>query len=64
MFKLSVVEHVLNSSTQEAEGGGLLRVVGQPETHNEFQSSQGYIVRAHVSKAKATQKRIAAFSKE
>lgn len=54
MLKSGMVEHVLNFSTQEEEGDGSLRTVGQPDLHSEFRSSQGYNVRLYLNKTKMT----------
>jgi hypothetical protein len=45
MIELTTNLYSSNPSTQEAEAGGSLWVQGQSGLQNEFQDSQGYIVR-------------------
>ena len=41
-YKLGLVVHAFNSSTQEAEAGRALWVQGDRGLHTEFQDGQGY----------------------
>ena len=42
--------HAINPSTQEAEAGRFLWILGQPGLPNELQLSQGYLVKLCLKK--------------
>jgi hypothetical protein len=47
-----VVVHTFDSSTQEVEGGGSLRVQGQPNLQSKAQDSQPYTEKPYLEKTK------------
>lgn len=44
-----MVAHAFNLNIQKAEAAGSLYVRSQPDTHNEFQAKESYLVKCPVS---------------
>ena len=51
------MEHAFNPRTWEAEATGCVRVRDQPDLHDEFQDSQGYILRPCLKKRERKKER-------